>query len=167
MRIRSEKWPGRKEAMFIIVYVCSMLNISKILVNKQYQSISSGCGVHLARNSKPGSQGQHRQPPPIPMPSRAPVSGHRQYKWRKKPCCIWGQMKPEEEDGLWRWCLLTPIEELQWLPQLSYRRTQKTDRKGDQIYCHIVFSSMHTNQVSLPQLYWYFWNRKSSLWETS
>lgn len=44
--------------MLFHVDVCLMLKLSKISVSKPHQSTKNKCGVHTARNTKPGSHGQ-------------------------------------------------------------------------------------------------------------
>lgn len=109
-----------------------------------------------------------RQSPPLLSPAWLFCSLFSVYAWqskgREKPCWAWGPMEPEEEDSLnsvfqpyqtQRPLLKAPR---QW-SQLPYVRTQSADRKGDQTYCPIVFSSLHIKQASLAHST-DIWNRK-------
>lgn len=140
-----------------------MLKLSKILVSKSHQSTKSKCRVHAAKNTKPGSRGQQEAASFTLVPSMATllIIFSVCLAIKEKGEALLG-LRADGARGKRRPALCVPTSGTQrpllktpWqLSQLPYARSQSADRKGDQTYCHIVFSSLHIKQASLAYLCW-------------
>lgn len=140
-----------------------MLKLSEILVSKPHQSTKSNCGVHAARNTKPGSRGQQEAASFTLVPGMATlliifsvclaIKGKGEALLGLRADGARGGRRPAlcvPTSGTQRPLLKAPRQ----LSQLPYARSQSTEKKGDQTYCHIAFSSLHIKQASLAYLYW-------------